>query len=360
MGFMRLFIAGLLPTSDDRQAQHIAMPRSGAAIQPAAFSPHEFTGPLCGFDATTTTTTTTTTTPYMTSGLNPSIVEPAAVVMEPGAHHDNMSHHSTQQPFFALLTEAEEGRPTPVIHSSEAMHAAASHEASMPNFKLVLCNSGGTRKISGADLADLTQYSTQAGHDTLDDNDVVAKDTGADAGSLDASSGLSEPSSSGDVDIMALDDPARGDAIMDDPDMDDPVMDGPVAADLTSFDSVVDSTAVSEAGQHSGDDSLAIAVSTRGEGGNDPVAASRAILFTAIQKRKRSVDEPLGDKEVGLVSKVTSCQYSLLFTWLNSSLLWLSSHCVLYIIRDTCQSVFGQYCLPSVRVRHGVNTYAGN
>ena len=315
MGFMRLFIAGLLPTSDDRQAQHIAMPRSGAAIQPAALSPHEFTGPLCASDATTTTTTT----PYTTSGLDPSIVEPAAIVMEPGAHHDNMSHHSTQQLFSALLKEAEEGRPAPVIHSSEAMHAAASHEASMPTFK-----------ISGADLADLTQHSTQAGHDTQDDNDVVAKDAGADAGSLDASSGLSEPSSSGDVDIMALDDPARDDAIMDesvmdDPDMDDPVMGGPVAADLTSFDSVVDSTAVSEAGQHSGDDSLAIAVSTRGEGGDDPVAASCAILFTAIQKRKRSVDEPLGDNEVGLVSKVTSCQYSLLFIWLNSSLLWLSS-----------------------------------
>ena len=81
---------------------------------------------------------------------------PAHIMTEPGAQCDNMSHHSIQQLFSAVLKDAEEKRATAVSHSNDAMQAAANHEASMPTFKLVYC-SAGTVKIDGADLARLTQ-----------------------------------------------------------------------------------------------------------------------------------------------------------------------------------------------------------
>lgn len=105
--------------------------------------------------------------------------------------------------------------------------------------------------------------------------------------------------------------PVMDDAIMDEPamedtDMDHPVMGGAVTYDLTNFGSVAVYTAVSEAGQRSGDVITPMDVSTRGDGGDDLIAASHA-----IQKRKRSVNEPPFDSEVGLVSKVTFCQCTM-------------------------------------------------
>ena len=113
-----------------------------------------------------------------------------------------------------------------------------------------------------------------------------------------------------------MDEPA-----MDDPDMDHPIVGGPVTNDLTKFVSVADYTAVSEAGQRSDDVSVPMDVSTRGDGGDNLIVASRAILFSAIQKRKRSMNEPPFDNEAGLVSKVTFCQC----TKGQFKSLWLSS-----------------------------------
>ena len=65
-------------------------------------------------------------------------------------------------------------------------------------------------------------------------------------------------------------------------------------------------------------------VSTRGDGGKNLIVASRAILFSAIQKPKHSMNEPPFDNEIGLVSKVTFCQY----TMGQFKSLWLSSNTV--------------------------------
>ncbi len=157
-----------------------------------------------------------------------------------------------------------EGCASPISNDTQPDDTAAAGTGGEGSFKLVPTHAGPWITVNLAELMARTKHSTDA--DARPHNKGARQGSDALMADAELSPSLAAESSSEDVDIMTMDDVE---------DMDD------------------DSAPVSQADR---------AMASTSDDGSQDVAASRSILLSAIQKRKRDMEQALDDNDVDLLA----------------------------------------------------------